>query len=59
MLSNKGLGDTIDPTGYFPDADSLVIMAFGDESGIGYNMDGNYPSSGPPGQLERVKQIQE
>lgn len=47
MLSNKGLGDTIDPTGYFPDADSLVIMAFGDESGIGYNMDGQHPSSGP------------
>ncbi len=48
MLSNKGLGDTIGPTGYFPDADNLVIMAFGDESGIGYNMDGNYPSAGPP-----------
>jgi hypothetical protein len=42
MLSNKGLGGTIDATGYFPDADSLVIMAFGDESGIGYNMDGDF-----------------
>jgi hypothetical protein len=42
MLSNKGLGGTIDATGYFPDADSLVIMAFGDESGTGYNMDGNF-----------------
>ena len=38
MLSNKGLGGTIDATGYFPDADSLVIMAFGDESGTGYNL---------------------
>ena len=47
MLSNKGLGDTIGSTGYFPDADSLVIMAFGDESGIGYNMDGEFPASGP------------
>ncbi len=42
MLSNKGLGGTIDATGYFPDADSLVIMAFGDESGTGYNMDGDF-----------------
>jgi hypothetical protein len=47
MLSNKGLGGTIDGAGYFPNADSIVIMAFGDESGIGYNMDGEYPSSGP------------
>jgi hypothetical protein len=47
MLSNKGLGDTIGSTGYFPDADSLVIMAFGDESGVGYNMDGEFPTSGP------------
>ena len=42
MLSNRGLGGTIDATGYFPDADSLVIMAFGDESGTGYNMDGDF-----------------
>ena len=42
MLSNKGLGGTIDATGYFPNADSLVIMAFGDESGTGYNMDGDW-----------------
>ena len=42
MLSNKGLGGTIDGAGYFPDADSLVIMAFGDESGTGYNMDGEF-----------------
>jgi len=47
MLSNKGLGDTIGPTGYFPDADNLVIMAFGDESGYGYNMDGGFGVSGP------------
>lgn len=45
MLSNKGLGGTIDATGYFPDADSLVIMAFGDESGVGYNMDGDFSGS--------------
>ena len=42
MLSNKGLGGTIDGAGYFPNADSLVIMAFGDESGTGYNMDGEF-----------------
>jgi len=42
MLSNKGLGGTIDAAGYFPNADSLVIMAFGDESGTGYNMDGEF-----------------
>ena len=42
MLSNKGLGGTIDAAGYFPNADSIVIMAFGDESGTGYNMDGEF-----------------
>ena len=42
MLSNRGLGGTIGAAGYFPDADSLVIMAFGDESGTGYNMDGEF-----------------
>jgi hypothetical protein len=47
MLSNKGLGDTIGAGGYFPNADNLVIMAFGDESGTGYNMDGNHAASGP------------
>ena len=46
MLSNKGLGGTIDVAGYFPDADSLAIMAFGDESGSGYNMDGDFPAAG-------------
>ena len=35
MLANKGLGDTIGPGGYFPDADNVVILAFGDESGGG------------------------
>ena len=47
MLANKGLGDTIGPGGYFPDADNVVILAFGDESGIGYNMEGAYPNAGP------------
>ena len=46
MLSNRGLGGTIDATGYFPDADNLVIMAFGDESGQGYNMDGEFTTGG-------------
>ena len=46
MLSNKGLGGTIDGAGYFPNADNIVIMAFGDESGIGYNMDGDFPVAG-------------
>ena len=46
MLSNKGLGGTIGVAGYFPDADSLAIMAFGDESGYGYNMDGDFPTGG-------------
>lgn len=32
MLANKGLGDTIGPGGYYPDADNVVILAFGDES---------------------------
>ena len=40
MLANKGLGDTIGPGGYYPDADNVVILAFGDESG----------STGPGGQ---------
>ena len=42
MLSNRGLGGTIGAAGYFPDADSLAILAFGDESGTGYNMDGDF-----------------
>ena len=42
MLSNRGLGGTIGAAGYFPDADSLAILAFGDESGTGYNMDGQF-----------------
>jgi hypothetical protein len=41
MLANKGLGDTIGPGGYFPDADNVVILAFGDESG-GNNPATNY-----------------
>ena len=32
MLANKGLGDTIGPGGYYPNADNVVILAFGDES---------------------------
>ena len=40
MLANKGLGDTIGPGGYYPDADNVVILAFGYESG----------STGPGGQ---------
>ena len=32
MLANKGLGDTIGPGGYYPDADTVVMLAFGDES---------------------------
>ncbi|QDP47892.1 MAG: hypothetical protein GOVbin225_13 [Prokaryotic dsDNA virus sp.] len=42
MLANKGFGDTIGPGGYYPDADNVVILAFGDESGGGgdnYYMD--------------------
>jgi len=46
MLSNKGLGGTIGAAGYFPDADSLAILAFGDESGSGYNMDGDFIPAG-------------
>jgi len=38
------LGDTIDANGYYPNADTVVILAFGDESINGYNIAGVYPN---------------
>ena len=43
-LGNRGLGDTIDANGYYPNADTVVILAFGDESVNGYNIAGIYPN---------------
>ena len=43
-LGNRGLGDTIDANGYYPNADTVVILAFGDESRNGYNIAGAFPN---------------
>ena len=42
-LGNRGLGDTIDSNGYYPNADTVVMLAFGDESINGYDMMGVLP----------------
>ena len=46
FLANRGLGDTIDANGYYPNADNVVILAFGDESVTRYNMAGTIPQYG-------------
>jgi len=46
FLANRGLGDTIGPGGYYPNADTVVILAFGDESVTRYNMAGTLPQYG-------------
>jgi hypothetical protein len=46
FLANRGLGDTIDANGYYPNADTVVILAFGDESVTRYNMAGTIPQYG-------------
>ena len=42
-LGNRGLGDTIDANGYYPNADTVVMLAFGDESVNGYDMGNFFP----------------
>lgn len=52
-LANHNLGDTIDANGYYPNADNVVMLVWGDEStstvtypDYGYNMDSASSGSG-------------
>ncbi|MGI9555633.1 MAG: hypothetical protein ACR2M9_02150 [Cyanophyceae cyanobacterium] len=46
FLANRGLGDTIDANGYYPNAETVVMLAFGDESISSYNMQNQVPGAG-------------